>query len=259
MFRKQLPRIYELRDQIENPESPNSCFQNLDNNLQDSNAMLAFRRIEDDLEGLDFATWEFLKKEASVYLNKWDEKSRRNGELRGREPLLNIIYQAKAYNYLRKKGCSDIHFIPRSKKNDIKTPDLQGTCGSIKVLCEVKTINRSEEEVRRHRRGHYLHNNSELESAFFNNKLKSRLKDAREQLDAYDPKNESRHIVYIILTLDDFWGNYKEENFQQIDEYLSCPENKVTGIELVFHSPRTTFNNAITMKSATVVTETDCL
>jgi predicted small metal-binding protein len=257
MFRKELPRIYELRDQIKNPDSPNSCFQNLDNNLQDPSAMQAFRRIEDDLEGLDFAAWEFLKKEGSEYLTKWDEKSRRDGKPRGREPLLNIVYQAKAYNYLRKKGCSDIHFISRSKKNGIKTPDLQGRCGSVKVLCEVKTINRSEKEVRRHRCGHYLHNNSELEPAFFN-KLKSRLKDAREQLEAYDPNNESRHMVYIVLTLDDFWGDYKEENFQQIDEYLSCTENRVTEIELVFHNLRTTFNNAISMKYATVVNEPDC-
>jgi hypothetical protein len=256
MFRKELPRIYELRDQIKNPDSPNSCFQNLDNNLQDPNVMQAWRRIEDDLKELDHATWDFLIKEAFVYLPKWDEKSKRDGEPRGREPLLNILYQAKAYNYLRKKGCSDIHIIPRSKINGKQTPDLQGTCGSVKVLCEVKTINRSEKEARRNRCGHYLHKNSELKSAFFN-KLKSRLKDAKEQLEAYDPQNESRHIVYIILTLDDFWGEYKEENFQQIDKYLSCPENRVTEIELVFHNLRKTFNTAITMQYATVVNESD--
>jgi hypothetical protein len=182
MFRKELPRIYELRDQIKRPESQNSCFQNLDNNLRYPSSMQAFRRIEDDLEGLDFTAWEFLKKEVYEYLTKWDEKSRRDGEPRGREPLLNILYHAKAYNYLRNKGCSDIHFIPRSKKNGIKTHDLQGICGPVKILCEVKTINRSEKEELRHRCGHYLHNNSELEPAFFN-KLKSLLKDARIQLD----------------------------------------------------------------------------
>ena len=33
MFRKELPRIYELRDQIEAPNFPRPYFQNFDNSL----------------------------------------------------------------------------------------------------------------------------------------------------------------------------------------------------------------------------------
>jgi hypothetical protein len=77
----------------------------------------------------------------------------------------------------------------------------------------------------------------------------------KEKLEAYDLNNKSTHMVYIILTLNDFWGDYKEENFQQIDEYLSCPENMITEMELVFHNLTTTFNNAISMKYATFVNE----
>ncbi len=254
MFRKELPRIYELVDLIENPDSPHSCFRDFKRVLKDPEAIKIWLSIENDLRGLDGPAWEFLKKEASKYLTKWNEKSKHNGAPRGREPLLNILYQAKAYNFLKSKGYSDIHFVQPSKRNGIKSPDLQGTSDTGKVLCEVKTINRSEDEVYRNLNGEYLHKNFKLESAFFE-KLRTRLEDAKKQMEAHDPGNEAKRIIYIILNLDDFWGDHKEDSIQRIDEYLSCSENRVPGTELVFHGLRTTFNNTVTMKYATFVTE----
>lgn len=249
MFRKNLPRIYELRDQIENPESPNSCFQHLEQTLQLPEALLAWSTLENELKGLDSAAWEFLKKEACVYLTKWDEDRGR-----GRQQLLTIINQARAYNFLRKSGWSDINFVQRSNKKGVKTHDIQGASDLNKVLCEVKTINISDDEklLRSSKTIRTIQSLSKLTPNFFC-KLRSVLEQAKIQLGTYDKNDEARHMAYIIPHFDDSWGEHNEEYFHQIDQYL-C-EKPVHKIEIVFHNHRTTFHKAITMQCATVFNE----
>ena len=81
----------------------------------------------------------------------------------------------------------------------------------------------------------------------------SDLKQAKKQLYDYNADKETRHTAYIILNFDDFWGEYKEGYFQQIDQYLY--ENTVHGIEIVFHNQRSTFHKTITVKYAAVFNE----
>jgi hypothetical protein len=253
MFIKEFPRIYELRDQIETPDSPNSCLKNLDALLQDAAMRRAYRPIEDALQELDSVAWESLRKKASECLTKWDEKKGR-----GQQQLIDILNEGLAYSFLKREvGCSDIHFIPESKKKGEQTPDLEGALGQIKILCEVKTINASEDEVVRRRCGHYRHDKPQLklEQGFFD-KLMNDLTKAKKQMEAYAADKEARHIAYIIPNFDDFWGEYKEDYFQQVDQYL-C-ENIIHGIEIVFHNQRIGFHKAITMKCATVFNEPDC-
>jgi len=247
MFRKEFSRLYELRDIIksETPDSP--CLRNLDALLQHEAMKLAYHPIEDALEALDSVAWEFLRKEASDR-TKWDAK-------RGQTQLIDILNQARAYSYLRKIDCSDIYFIPRSNKKGGKTPDLQGALGQIKVICEVKTINVSDNEALRRRGGRSRHNDPplNLEKGFFK-KIKSCLVIAKNQMEACAEGKEVMLIIYIILNFDNIWGDHKEEHFQDIDQYL-C-ENIIHGIEIVFHNHLAQGDGkAITMKCATVINE----
>ena len=246
MFRKELPRTYELLDLIGNPDSVGSCFHDFDKTLQNPLALAAWRTLENELQELDSAAWKFLREEASAYLAKWDG-------YRGREQLLNIINQARAYHFLKNKGYTDIHFIPRCPKTGVRTPDLEGVCGSGKVICEVKTINPSDAETLRRQKGNYL-NDEPLASPFFD-KLMSTITDAEKQIEAFDPSKEARHVVYIIPNFDDFWMEYnrKEEYFRQIDHHLS--QNVASGIEIVFHNQKTPFHKKVTMNCATVVND----
>lgn len=251
MFRREFPRMYELRDKIGSPDSLNIFWKNLDNVLQDATKMIVCRPYEDALQALDSTEWEFLKAEASVYLTKWDEE---NG--RGQQQLIDILNQAKAYRFLLNKiGCSDIHFIPRSKINGIKTPDLEGCLGEIKVICEVKTINISDDEVIARSSIRSINRQRRLDKGFFD-KLRHDLIKANKQIECYNAGKASRSIVYIIPNFDNFWGEYKEDYFKQIDQYL-C-ENVIHGIEIVFHNQRTAFHMSIIMKYATVVNEEYC-
>jgi hypothetical protein len=58
--------------------------------------------------------------------------------------LFEFINEAKGYILLKNYGCREIKFIPES---DTKTPDIEASCGTGKVILEVKTINLSEENV----------------------------------------------------------------------------------------------------------------
>jgi hypothetical protein len=241
--------MYELRDEIKNRDSLNRFWKDLDILLQDEGWRIVCRPFEDALQKLDSAAWEFLKKEASVYLTRWDKKN-----LRGQQQLFDILNQAKAYKFLKDNmGCSEIHFIPRAKIKRVKTPDLEGEIGQVKIICEVKTINISDDEA-------LLRSDSfrdddtwpKLEQVFFDKLIKD-IDRAKEQIATYVTGIEARRIVYLIVNFDDFWGEFKENYFQQIDQYL-C-ENIVHGIEIVFHNQRTAFHKAISMKCATVINE----
>src|SRR4030042_4873803 len=114
---------------------------------------------------------------------------------RGWQQLITILNQARAYNYLRGIGCSSVRFIPKATQKGVEPPDLEGTLCTLKVLCEVKTINVSEEEALLRRNGTVGTTTNRLETGFFN-KLKSDLMKANQQMDAYCCGTYKKQIEY---------------------------------------------------------------
>ncbi|MGO8762767.1 MAG: hypothetical protein ACLP2P_03700 [Desulfobaccales bacterium] len=250
MFRKEFPMIYEiLFDQILDRDCENAYGRYSESILPTSPEIKRFwLRIEKALQGLDPCSQKVLKKKVCPYLTK-----KHAG--RGWHQLFDVLNEARAYNYLISLGCSDVHVIPESRKNDEQSPDLEGVLSSDKVLCEVKTINISDEEaiVRASDKPIAGNTQNQLVKGFFD-KLRSCITKAGEQLKAYDSSNNARLIVYIFILFDEYpFCEYKERYFQQIDQYLS--ENIVTGIELVIHNLETAFHKPITMQFATVVND----
>ncbi len=245
MLRTELPRLCELRDLIADPSSPDAYFHNFDSYLQDSNNVREiYDRWEKDLQGLGDNAWGFLKNEASPYLVRKDRSGR------GWQQLFDILNQAHAYNYLKAIGASNVCFIPRSNQPSRRTPDLEGVLGSVRVLCEVKSINISQKEARARSQFTVRKIENHLDDGFLR-KLQSDITEAKGQLQAYDPTGEARHYIYINLRFDDFLGEYKEEYFRQIDEHLSgC---QTSGIDLVFRNDHTPAHKALAMANATVV------
>jgi hypothetical protein len=76
--------------------------------------------------------------------------------------------------------------------------DAQGQ----KVLCDVKTINRSDVEVDRFKSGGVGTTKEHLDASFFG-KLKSDLEYAKRQMLAYDLDSAVRKIAYVIVNYDD--------------------------------------------------------
>jgi hypothetical protein len=251
MFRIEFPMVYEIIfDQIPDRNSENAYGRNFENNILRKDIpgyKRLFLRIEKALYELDPDSKKVLSDK--IWKHKYPIK-RHLG--RGWHQLFDILNEARAYSYLKSLGCSDTCLIPESRK---KTPDLEGVFPSCKVLCEVKTINISDEEAKIRASDKYIARTTQdqLEEGFFR-KLESDITNAKEKFESYDSTRGSQLIIYIFIIFDESpFCEYKERYFQQIDHYLS--ENIFTGINLVFHNLETGFHKPITMKFATVVND----
>jgi hypothetical protein len=224
VYRKQLPRIYELRDLLPTPMPPGAYFRNLDASLAEIPQKLKqYRDIENDLAGLDDSAWSFLKTEVVPRLTAPDP-------VRGWQSVFDILNQAKAYNYLKREGCLNVELIRSSSVKGLQTPDLKADLGSTLVLCEVKTVNISKNEADRRYSGGVGSTTDRVEQGFFN-KLTSDLAKAKGQMLAYDSGNVAKKIVYVIVNFDDNLHEYADRYQTQIDQYVAG--NPVPGLEIV--------------------------
>lgn len=241
-FRAVLPRLYELKDCIKLPNSPDAYFQNFDEKIAVAHVRDVYLRSEWALQKLDSAAWADLKGEAVHYLE------RRNKKRAGWEQLFDILNQARAYRYLKAIGCTNLRFIPRSNKQ--KTPDIEGEIGTSRVLCEVKTINPSDKEIAARNCppiARFLP--MELTPEFLT-KLRATIYQAGQQLSAYDPDGTAIHFAYLNISFDDFFAERKEQYFQEIDACLA--DAPVSGIRLVICNDYTVFYRPLQMLNAAV-------
>lgn len=171
-FCNQLPRFYELKDLLNDPSHPDAYFRDFVVRLQDETCLDTFAVWEKELQSLDPAAWTCLRSKASHYL-----KRRERG--RGHQQRFDALGEAFAYNHLRQSaGCSKVSFIP---ERDVRTPDLEGVLGCGRILCEVKTINISDDEVGARRAPHVVRKRSNELSKEFLRKLDSVITDAKGQ------------------------------------------------------------------------------
>jgi hypothetical protein len=226
MYRKALPRIYELRDIAQNPPSREAYFSDFDGKLEESPVRLKhFRDIEAELQGLGAAAWHDLKARIVPLLTAKREK-------RGWQPLFDTLNEVKGYNHLAGIGCTNIRFIPVPSVRGQKSPDLSGDLEGAKVLCEVKTINISEAEATRRTNGAAGSIGLHLPVEFFQ-KLRSTLESATKQMAAYDADTSIRRIVYVVVTFDDNLHEYADDYSRQIERFVAA--KPVPEIDVAFH------------------------
>jgi hypothetical protein len=242
LFRAELPRLFELKDCIDDPASPDAYFQDFDQKLaRSTHKREVYLQWERVLQGLDAEAWEHLKKEAAPRLTKPDKKGR------GWQQLFDILNEGRAYNYLNSIGCRGVRFVPRSRE---RSPDLEAALASDRVLCEVKTINVSDEEIAARTGPPKARSGQIYVTPGFLKKLRATLETAKQQMLAYDPQGAAVHLVYLNILFDDFFAERKEAYFQQIDEYLAGAP--VSGIRLIVCNDHTAFYKPLQMRSADV-------
>jgi hypothetical protein len=241
-FRAELPRLYELKDGIADPAAPDAYFRNFDQNLADSTHVKdCYLRYERDLQGVDDKAWEHLRAEAIPRITARDKKGR------GWQQLFDILNEARAYRYLKSLGWTNLRFIPRSHE---RTPDLEGSLASDRVLCEVKTINVSDEEIA-FRTGPLKARSIPMTvTPAFMTKLRGTVESAKRQMVAFDRGRTAVHLVYLNVSFDDFLAEFKEGYFQQIDDDLA--RTPVTDITLVICNDHTAFYKPLQMRFAHV-------
>lgn len=166
----------------------------------------AFSLIENELSALDDMSWSLLKAEAKPLCVKSDER-------RGWNQLFEKLNEAKGYCFLKEMGCTNISFIPRETKSDIETPDLVGWKNTSQILCEVKTINISDDLVsaRINKSGMYAQNTL---TAGLTNKLESTINKAVSQLNSYSRLPDTKKYMFLVITYDDDLDYRNELNTQ---------------------------------------------
>lgn len=140
----------------------------------------------------------------------------RNDDGRGRQLLFDKLNEAFAYKYLQNRGVNNLCFfeeINERVRNQSKTPDIRFEENGQVGYCEVKTINRSDKDIKRYK-NHEQFSGSEydLNDGFFN-KLCDALDTAISQVKT--PSDSELGIAYLIIIFDDFtlidYPKYKEQ------------------------------------------------
>lgn len=188
-------------------DDKNSRFYNFWETFYDNPGRVqAFSLIENELSALDDSSWNFLKAEAKTLCVKSDER-------RGWSQLFEKLNEAKGYCFLKLMGCTNISFIHRETKNNIETPDLVGWKNTSQVLCEVKTINISDDLVSAKINMSGMSAQNTL-TAGLTNKLKSTITKAVSQLNSYSKLPGTKKYIFLVITYDDELDYRNELNTQ---------------------------------------------
>jgi hypothetical protein len=187
MWKNKLPKLYEIFSES-NPNNPNNCFIGMDKQLKVGDALQKYHKLETSLCQLDPAAWQgFKQKVVGCVCAKHD--------LHGWRQLIDCFNETKGYIYLREKEFHDIQFIDTGVGS---TPDLRASSEEGVVLLEVKTINKSDIACRAMKSAVLQQVQTNL-SKEFDYKLGCVIAKARDQLYAYQDKNISRRIAYLII------------------------------------------------------------
>jgi hypothetical protein len=221
-----LERMRELIAAAADARKPDSFARNFDSSLA---ANPIKRKIladyEQNLLTLDAESWGLLKAEAVKRLIRNKRK--------GWEPLFDTLNEAKGYAYLISLGCTEVQMIPRSY--EYKTPDLRAELNGGVVLCEVKTINMSDDERTIRVAGGASHTSACLSEKFLLGKLTWTLREAKAQLDAF-PSPAARKLIYLIFNPDDSLNEYADDYSFQLRAFLK--QFPIDGVEVeIFQFP----------------------
>jgi hypothetical protein len=127
---------------------------------------------------------------------------------------------------------------------------MEGSRALDRVLCEVKTINISNEEVDFRTGRKKVRSGQITLPAEFLKKLRATVECAKQQLLTFDRGRSAVHFVYLNIRFDDFLGECKEAYFKQIDDDLA--RAPVTDIGLVICNDHTAFYKPLQMCFADV-------
>jgi len=222
----ELERIRELVAMAEDARRPESYPRNFDRSVA-ANALnrKLLAHYERDLRTLDPEAWRALKAAAIKRLIRKKRK--------GWEPLFDILNEAKAYAYLAALGCTGIQMIPPSY--EYKTPDLRADLNGRLVLCEVKTINMSDDGRTISAAGSSSPRGRCLSEEFLGGKLTWTLRAAKAQLDAF-PAPGARKIAYVVFTPDHSLNGCADDYSLQLTAFLM--ERPPEGVEVeIFQFP----------------------
>jgi hypothetical protein len=144
--------------------------------------------------------------------------------LRGLTQFFDKCNEAEAYVFLKEQGFLEVEFIPESRILKNRTPDLSAKGNQGKVLCEVKTINISDEEAKRNkhlRDAKYLPATYETElNDGLLKQIKSQIEEANKQFDSYDSSQQALRYLYLVVNRDNPMAFEAEKSSDEAENYI---------------------------------------
>jgi hypothetical protein len=206
-----MKRILELIDQINLRYPENDFFMDFREVIATTiSARSQYEEIDNCLMDLDQPSWNLLKEKA---ISKFMSHRIGNWE----QDFFNTLNESKAYSFLVHNSCTGLSFIKESD-HTTRTPDIEGIFDRRQLLCEVKTINKSDDEIIRYMSNEF-HTSYFLNDGFFN-KLDSAILQATDQLNQFKKDSNSILIIYLDLNFDDFSVKYSSTYHDEINGYL---------------------------------------
>lgn len=137
-----------------------------------------------------------------------------------------------------------MRFIPEVKNK--RTPDIECKKQGKRLLCEVKTVNISDKEIRRRTSSEVFDGSIYCNlNHRFNNKFESDFKDAIDQLFKYSNSEADDLIVcpgtalimvYFVINFDDFTGRYRDNYERQLKKLVNKIKELNSRVHIVVHN-----------------------
>ena len=230
-WRQTFLKLYETYCESDQDNEQN-YFQMFDKALEQPYARQHYEQLEGELGQLDNEAWQEFKQKVHQCAIVKDNK-------RGWRELFDYFNEVKGYLYLKSLGCREIHFI---LEETMKTPDLYGLCGTDGILMEVKTINRSDDELDWIKMNlELLNRKGNLQEGIVRNglddllrrKIMDTINRAKQQLENYADNRVQRKIVYLVIDLDILSGRYNKRNHDELMAFIKEQNNEQ--IEVICH------------------------
>ncbi|MGB8339934.1 MAG: hypothetical protein WCD07_10825 [Burkholderiales bacterium] len=202
--------VYELFNAVEtaypNDNFIDSMKEILSQSMQARSIYGAYNRA---FSYLDQESWRLLKRKAIQHF-----RDHREGQLK--QGFFNQLNDAFAYQYLVRKGCSNVRVL---REDGNACPDISYLESGLLRFCEVKSIGISDDEIQRRNGPRKVRDGSfdQRLSEGFLNKLASSLTSARAQITS----NGGDGLVFVVVTFDDFTTrNYRVYRAQLANRVL---------------------------------------
>ena len=215
----QFPRFYELY-QLSEQSHPDNFFTNAFQRqfaYEPQLAEMIYGPLEKALERLDKAAWLQLVAKALPWINQ-------KHLARQWSQLFNHLFEAFGYEWLSKNGYTNIKFVECSDKRAQRTPELIGKSETSTAILEVKTINRSDDEIRRlgvFPAPVFNLGQSSL-SEGFKNKFLEDIRNAKAQLEKFDEPNDKKIVLIVIRPDCEFW--LRSEIYGEIEKLAAAQQ-----------------------------------
>ncbi len=219
-----LDRVIKLKNEILAEFPKDEYFNNFEATLDDKIVLCNWEVYEKIFQNLDEKAWQILKEKSKKHfkgsrVNNW------------KEPFFNHLNEAFGYSYLLKMGFSDIQYIEDLKKKNASVPDLKCKNDVGELICEVKTINTSKEELEQRKKLVAREGFDSKLNKVFIEKLESTILQAKTQISNYNV--DAQKLVFLIIHYDDFFVIYNDEYKTQISLYLKENfENEVVAFDI---------------------------